>query len=188
MAKTRSTLAELERRRAQLALRDNSSTGVRFTGYASVTERPYDMGWYTETIARDAFRDTLTTSPDVLLLINHDGLGLARTASGTLKLSEDPKGLFVDANLDPEDPDTRRLVRKSQRGDTTEMSFAFSGAESIWNDGYDERRVTSLSLHRGDVSIVSFGANPHTSFSMRSRASSRSLDWYRARAFVLAGR
>jgi hypothetical protein len=34
------------------------------------------------------------------------------------------------------------------------MSFAFSGAKSEWNDDYDQRRITSLSMHRGDVSVV----------------------------------
>jgi HK97 family phage prohead protease len=186
MAKrTKTTLEQFETRRAQLALRDNSGSGVRFTGYASVTERPYDMGWYTETIARRAFQNTLTDKPDVLLLVNHDGLPLARTAAGTLTLSEDERGLLADATLDPDDPEVQRLVRMSKRGNATEMSFSFSGAESEWNDDSDQRRIVALSLHRGDVSIVSFGANPYTSFSMRSRSSSRSLDYYRARAFVL---
>ena len=37
------------------------------------------MGGYTETIARGAFTKTLSERPDVQLLINHEGLPLART-------------------------------------------------------------------------------------------------------------
>jgi phage head maturation protease len=49
---------------------------------------------------------TLSEAPDVVLLLNHEGLPLARTKAGTLTLSEDDRGLHVEADLDPEDPDT----------------------------------------------------------------------------------
>jgi phage head maturation protease len=39
----------------------------------------------------------LSDGADVRFLINHDGLPLARTASGTMRLKEDTKGLAVDA-------------------------------------------------------------------------------------------
>ena len=141
---------------------------MQFTGYASITDSPYDMGWYTETIKRGAFKQTLAEHPDVQLLINHGGLPIARTKSGTMDLSEDHRGLRVDADLDPDDPDVRRLAPKLDRGDIDQMSFSFSATSQRWNDDFSQRAITGVSIHRGDVSIVNQGANPATSTSVRS--------------------
>ena len=87
---------------------------VTLTGYASTFNQPYDMGWYTESVDSSAFRRTLAQNPDVRLLVNHDGLPLGRTTSGTLRLGTDDRGLSVSADLDTTDPDVARLARYSQ--------------------------------------------------------------------------
>lgn len=153
---------------ADIELREDGDGSLTFTGWASVTERSYDMGWYQETIAQGAFARTLSMNPDVQMLINHEGLPIARTVGGSLRLAEDDQGLRVDATLDPTDPDVQRLAPKVRAGLIDQMSFAFSGAKSSWNEDMDQRTITSLDIHRGDVSVVNQGANPATSFSMRS--------------------
>ena len=70
---------------------------IKFSGYASLTDTPYPVSFYTETIARGAFKRTLNSSPDVQLLINHgeggSGMPIARTISATAndlqRLSDD---------------------------------------------------------------------------------------------------
>lgn len=151
-----------------LELREAADGTLTLTGYASVTETPYDVGFYQETIRRGAFRRTLGENPDVQLLINHAGMPLARTLSGTLQLEEDNHGLKVTASLDPEDPDAQSLVRKMRRGDIDQMSFAFQVTDAEWNEEWDERTIRSLSIHRGDVSVVNQGANPATIATVRS--------------------
>lgn len=143
-------------------------------GYASVFEEPYDMyggppyGW-SEMVDRGAFDVTLREKPDLHLLINHEGMPLARTKSGTLQLSTDAKGLRVKApDLDRRDPDVQRLEVKIDRGDMDEMSFAFRVKRHEWNEDESERRLLEVSLHKGDVSVVNFGANPATSVKLRS--------------------
>jgi HK97 family phage prohead protease len=156
----------------RLEIRSQGSGSLLLTGPASVTESPYDMGFYEETIARGAFKRSLN-DPDVVdvsLLIGHAGLPLARTKSGTLRLSEDDVGLYTEADLDPNDPDVARIVHKMQRGDLSDMSFGFKVMEQTWSDDYTKRRITMVNLHRGDVSIVTHGANPATSASVRSAA------------------
>ena len=111
---------------------------------------------------------TLSNNPDVQLLINHEGLPLARTVGGTLRLNEDDRGLRVDATVDATDPDVQRLAPKVRANLIDQMSFAFCGARSEWDEDYTQRRIVSLDIHRGDVSVVNQGANPYTSFSMRS--------------------
>lgn len=142
-------------------------------GYASVFDAPYDIyggadrGGWSEVIDARAFDKTLSESPDLHLLINHEGMPLARTKSGTLKLSTDKTGLKVRADLDRSDPDVQRLEAKMKRGDMDEMSFAFRVKAQQWDPDYTERRITEVSLHKGDVSVVNFGANPATSAQLR---------------------
>lgn len=145
------------------------------TGYASTFEEyevyggPERYGWI-EQIANTAFTKTMAQGPDVVYLVNHAGLPLARTKSGTLKLGVDTGGLAVEALLEPSDPDVQALVPKMNRGDVDEMSFAFYVKAQQWSaapgwedDPYSFRTITELSIHRGDVSVVTFGANPTTS-------------------------
>lgn len=150
-----------------------SGGSLHFEGYASVFNSAYDiyggpdMGGWTERVLPSAFRKTLQESPDVQLLINHTGMPLARTKSGTLKLSTDRTGLFTEADLDLRDPDVQALRVKMDRGDLDQMSFAFRTIQDRWDDDETGRDLVELSLDRGDVSIVNYGANPATSASLR---------------------
>lgn len=137
-------------------------------GYASTTAQAYDMGWYKETIARGAFTKTLSETPDVQLLLNHEGLPLARTTNGTLDLREDEQGLYFEARLDGDDPDAQRVIRKIESGLMDQCSFAFRVTRQTWDEDYENRSIDEVSLDRGDVSIVNYGANPNTSVALRS--------------------
>lgn len=166
------SLKGLERRvyaTGHMELREADDGVLHLTGYASVTDTPYEVGFYVETIRRGAFARTLSEAPDVVLLLNHEGLPLARTKAGTLRLAEDDHGLKVDADLDPIDPDTIRLKRKRDRGDLDgQMSMAFQVTSQKWNEDYTQREILALGLARGDVSVVTHGASPTTSSSIRS--------------------
>jgi HK97 family phage prohead protease len=153
-----------------LEVRSDSST-VTVEGYASTFDQSYNMGWYQETVQRGAFTRTLKSNPDVRFLVNHDGLPLARTKSvpENMTLSEDSTGLAVRATLDATDPDVRRLVPKMQRGDLNQMSFAFGIVAEDWTDDNKQRSLTELSLTGGDVSIVTYPANPNASIALRAR-------------------
>jgi HK97 family phage prohead protease len=139
------------------------------TGYASVVNRPYTLvdrlGEYTETIRSGSFKDTLAANANVVLLMNHTGMPLARTGAGTLRLSEDATGLYVEARLDVENNVIAQAVRSAvQRGDASEMSFAFrvpKGGDS-WSQDGSQREITRVDLEQGDVSVVAYGANSHT--------------------------
>ena len=113
-------------------------TSLRFTGYASVTDRPYEMldaqGSYTETITRSAFNKTLKDGADVVFLVNHSGVALARTRSGSHKLSADNTGLYSEATFDPSRPDVQIVRSAVQAGDLDSMSFAFQAVRQSWND------------------------------------------------------
>lgn len=141
--------------------RDNSESYL-FTGYACIVEKSYDMRWYSETIGATAFDKTLRERPDVMFLVNHEGLPLARTKTGDLRLSVDTTGLLTEADLAKDDIDVQRIAPKMKRGLMDEMSFAFRVMRQEWNEDYTERYITELSLEKGDVSLVNYGANPFT--------------------------
>lgn len=163
-------MSQTERRMSAtvLEVRDDDADGVTLTGYASTFDDPYDMGWYTETVASGAFKRTLGRKPDVRLLLNHDGLPLARTTSQTLTLDTDSKGLRVQASLDPSDPDVAAMVPKMKRGDLNQMSFAFRVDSDLWEDDFSKRTLRELDLNNGDVSVVTYPANPHATAAIRS--------------------
>jgi HK97 family phage prohead protease len=153
---------------------------LRFTGYASVTEAPYEMGDmlgdYTEVIRRGAFAKTLGEGADVPFKVNHAGLTLARTKSGTMRLSEDSTGLHVEADLDPRAPSVLDLQVAMERGDVDEMSFGFQVTRQEWSPDWTQRDITEVNLNKGDVSAVNYGANPATAgASLRSREAAEVL-------------
>ena len=139
----------------------------RFRGLASRTGVTYEVndyyGSYRETINPGAFRVTLQEDPMVHLLVEHAGLPLASTRSGTLRLAESERGLEVEAELDMDDPRAQTVRSTVGRGDTEELSFAFRVTGQVWSDDYMDRTITGVNLHRGDVSLVGYGANPYTS-------------------------
>jgi len=151
-----------------------SGSDLTFEGYASLFDSPYpvhggpESGGWTETVDARAFDRTLKTSPDVVFLVNHDGLPLARTTSGTMSLATDSTGLKVRASFDPSNPRVSELASGMRRGDVSQMSCAFRTKRNEWTNEDTERRLLEVSLDRGDVSAVTNGANPSTSSSLRS--------------------
>jgi HK97 family phage prohead protease len=97
---------------------------------------------------------------DVRLLVNHEGLPLARTAAKTLTLASDAVGLRCDASLDRSSPLVASVLSAMERGDLDEMSFAFRVIRQEWDADYLERRITEVQLF--DVSLVTYPANPAT--------------------------
>ncbi|MEV0779181.1 HK97 family phage prohead protease [Streptomyces sp. NPDC050428] len=136
-------------------------------GYASVTEAPYDMwdmfGPYNEVLRAGSFAKTLSETPQVQLLLNHGGLSMAYTQAGTLRLSEDSTGLHMEADVNTKRYDVNDMLLAMEERSVDEMSFAFRVTRQQWSPDYDQRDILEVDLHRGDVSVVNFGANPATS-------------------------
>ena len=139
---------------------------MRLSGYAAVFNDSSVPLPFKESIAPGAFRKTLSETPDVRLLINHEGLPLARTKNGTLKLEEDERGLRFDADL-ADTQEGRDIYELVKRGDVDQMSFAFRVIRQKWNDDRSRRVLTEVSLADGDVSVVTYPAYPTTTVEAR---------------------
>ena len=142
-------------------------------GMASVTERGYEMwdmfGPYTEVVSLGAFDKTLAANPLVEFTLNHNrsgGAPMAHTRNDTLTLSVVKEGtetgLAFDALVDPTRNDVSDMLKALNRRDLGEASFKFFIVRGQWSPDYTEFRINRVDIHRGDVAIVGFGANPYT--------------------------
>jgi HK97 family phage prohead protease len=166
---SRSKMKKIERRTytvQDVETRADDDGKLRLSGYAAKFDSASVPLPFIERIAPGAFRKTLGETPDVRLLVNHEGLPLARTKNGTLTLTEDDIGLRFDAEL-PDTSEAKDLYTLIERGDVDQMSFAFRVIRQKWNENRTERLLTEVSLADGDVSVVTYPAYPATSVEAR---------------------
>lgn len=163
-------MADTERRAFAEPVEVRKTDTPGLSGYAAVFGSVAEIaGMFREQIAPGAFRDAVGRD-DVRALFNHDAnFVLGRTGAGTLRLSEDDKGLRYD--VDP--PDTtwaRDLMVSVERGDVNQSSFAFEVTEETWDYGkrgeMPMRTIKAVRLY--DVSPVTYPAYESTSVSARS--------------------
>jgi HK97 family phage prohead protease len=157
----------------------SDGTTADFRGYACAYDFWYEVaggpeyGGWMEMVAAGAGTRTLNAKPSVVLLLNHDGIPLARTTSGTMTLEENKKGLLALAPaLDLRNPKVQEANSALDRKDVDAMSFAFRVTRQEWNEDYTERiiREYDLNIVGSDVSIVTYPANPATVAQVRSAA------------------
>ena len=142
---------QLERRIVSqpVEVRRNPDGTVGVRGYAAV----FDYEAYGEVIRSSAFNRTLAQKDDIRLLVNHEGVPLARTKSGALELGVDDKGLWFDApSLDYSNPRVQELVSAMSRGDIDQCSFAGYFTDTRMVDGVRE----VLEVKGTDVSVVTY--------------------------------
>ena len=167
----------LEARSNRIELRMDADGNPVFEGYATIYNQPYQVGGsygWTETIAGGACDKSVSERDDVRLLVNHDGIALARTASGTLTLASDSVGLRCGPDpLDANSPLVQTVASAMSRGkagqqrrDLDDMSFAFQVIRQEWNGDYTERDILEVKLF--DVSLVTYPANPAATALLRS--------------------
>ena len=144
------------------------AVGRRLEGHAAVFGVPARIGAFTETIRPGAFRASLAGGTDVLALIDHDPSRLlGRTSSGSLRLSEDTRGLAFVIDV----PDTqlgRDILALAERRDLGGMSFGFRVTDEAW-PAKDRRELRAVDLV--EISVVqAFPAYSQTSVTARARA------------------
>lgn len=143
------------------SLVDAEVKGRTVRGYAAVYDTPWNdwlieqMG-YVEKVAHGAFRKALTRSDNVPLLWQHDRNSmLATTRNQTLRLKDDARGLYFEADL----PNTQLgndLREMIARGDVRGMSY---GIAALPTDSRIERtqpptRIVSNAQRLLDVTLT----------------------------------
>jgi HK97 family phage prohead protease len=162
-------MTEIERRGVSLGVEVRAENDKRtLTGYAAVFNSPTDIGGYfTEQIAPGAFDSAMNA--DVRALVDHDsGRVIGRTKSGTLRLSQDSRGLKVEVDV-PDTSDGNDLWTLVERGDISGMSFGFRVTKQEWDDtDPDNPKRTIQAVDLFEVSAVAFPAYDDTTLAARS--------------------
>lgn len=156
----------MERRSAEIRADIRGNT---LSGHAAVFGQETRVREFYEEVDKRAFDRVLRDRQDTVLQAEHVGLPMARTSSGTLKLTRDSTGLAFEADL----PDTslaRDVRTLVDRGDLSAMSFGFQVGEDLWSvrsDGAQKRIITDIS-RLFDISVVTFPAYAGTDVALRS--------------------
>lgn len=163
-------------RYAEFSVRKNEEENTEsrhIDGVAVVFNQPTDLGWFTEEIDRNAFKNA--KMDDVVLNLNHDdSLLLAGTRNGSLQLDINDEGMPVGADIIETNTgnDALKLVREKL---ITKMSFAFTvdyddpdAIEWVEEEGKKSHRIVRKIDRLFDVSLVTFPAYEQTSVSARS--------------------
>lgn len=159
--------------RPELRAAGEGASGKTAVGYAALFNSPADIGGaWVETIAPGAFTQTLREN-DVVALVDHKmGRIIGRKSAGTLRLSEDAKGLAVEIDL-PDTGDGRDLAVLLERGDIGGMSFGFNVTHDEWDETVTPPKRTIHALDLIEVSAVAFPAYEDTTLGLRSLAEAR---------------
>lgn len=173
MKLTQAVVAELDRRGrrfdSEIEVRAANADGsIPFKGHAALFNKRYSVyGMWLEEFAPGAFAKAIQEN-DVRALINHNpSLVLARSKSGTLRLSEDTRGLLVEADMGPTTY-AQDLAVSMGRGDVNQMSHAFRSVVETWDESgkIPVRTITSAMLF--DVSVVTYPMNEGTDAALRA--------------------
>jgi HK97 family phage prohead protease len=122
-----------------------------------------------ERILPGAFRSSVGSSSDIMMLWNHElKYVFGRTSKRTLSLREDQSGVHFE-NVPPDAQWVKDLIPSIKRGDISNMSFKFAdNVEPSWTkeEGGYVRNVRDATLY--EISVVTFPVYESTSVFARS--------------------
>ena len=163
------------------------ASGRQLVGYAATFGTPAAIGGFQETIRAGAFRASLAAGKDQLALLDHDPTKLlARTSNGTLRLSEDARGLAFEIDV----PNTTLgadvlAMAESRLLGGVSFGFRVPPGGDVWDDR-DKRTLLAVDLV--EVSICqAFPAYEQTTVSARAKALGQREAARRIRVMQLLG-
>jgi uncharacterized protein len=130
--------------------------------------RSVNLGGFVEVVDPKSVSTSLRTQ-DILCLNNHNSSQpLARTSSGTLKLSTDSVGVAFTCSLDTRSSYANDLAISVERGDTRGCSFGFQTNKDTWTNDNGTLLRTLNEIEVFEISVCSSPAYPQTDVSVRS--------------------
>ena len=126
-----------------------------------------DLGGFVEQIQPGAFTASIETD-DIRALFNHDSnFVLGRKSNGTLRLSEDDRGISYEVDA-PNTTWAKDLAESIKRGDIRENSFAMFVTDDIWEERDGTMRRTVRVAQLKEIGPQPFPAYPQSDVSVRS--------------------
>jgi hypothetical protein len=163
----------------RVEIREQADTDeIVITGQPIVYNQPYEVydgrgqtGYFQERMHPGCATPVLERGVDCRLLINHEGLPLARTTAGTLRLWDTNEALNFEARLDARQQLANDLAIAIERKDLTQMSVGMIVGRDEWGESEsgETRDVYGLD-DLLDVSGVTYPASPTTAIEIAQRA------------------
>lgn len=155
---------------AELRIKEDAGA-KRLVGYASIFNSPTTIWDFDEVIRPGTFSRAIQERQDAKALKNHDSnLILGRVKNNTLFLTEDNKGLYMEA-IPPDTQIGRDSIVEVENGYIDQMSFGFvvpEGGDRWTTDGNGRLLREILDVDLRDVSIVIYPQYTDTSAGVRS--------------------
>jgi uncharacterized protein len=158
-----------------LEVRSKGDTGeITVSGRPIVYGVPYTVrdafGSFEETMRPGCASDILERGVDTRLLLNHEGLPMARSTAGTLKLWDTADSLNFEAKLDARQQLANDFAIAVERGDITQMSVGMVVGRDTWGEsgGMETRDIHGLD-DLLDVSGVTYPCSDTTTIEIAKR-------------------
>lgn len=133
-------------------------------------QRSQDLGNFVEIVAPGAVTKTLSSGQNVLLLNNHNSSQpIASTASRTLQLTTDSRGVSFTAKLDTRQSYSNDLALSIEAGVTSGMSFGFMTLDDSYTDDAGTLVRTLNQIELFELSVTVSPAYLQTAVDIRSR-------------------
>lgn len=130
------------------------------------------FGEFRETIHAGSVAPLIARRVDTRLLLNHDGLPMARTLSSTMRLMDTSTSLNFEAHLDARQQLANDFAIAIQRKDLTQMSVGMIVDNDKWDwddaDDIETRDIFGLN-DLLDISGVTFACSPTTHIEVAQR-------------------
>lgn len=160
----------------ELEVREEKGTGeITIEGAPIVYGKPYTvrdhLGEFEERMHPGCATQLLKRGVDCRLLLNHEGMPMARTTSGTLDLWDTPEKMRFKAKLDARQQLATDFAIAIERRDISQMSVGMIVGSDKWGQsgGTETRDVYGLE-DLLDVSGVTYPCSPSTNIEMALRA------------------
>jgi HK97 family phage prohead protease len=153
---------------------DEATDEIVITGQPIVYNVPYAVrdvfGEFEERMIPGCASDMLTRGVDCRLLLNHEGLPMARTTAGTLRLWDTAEALHFEAKLDSRQQLATDFAIAIERGDVSQMSVGMCVGRDEWSAeaGKEMRDIFGLD-DLMDVSGVTYPCSAATNIEIARR-------------------
>lgn len=146
---------------------------AKMSGFATLYDTETDLGYFTLSIDKKAFKESIEAGDDVVALLNHDLNFVLGRSPKTLSLDwNQKKGLWTETILASHGLGSQ-VKEQISRGDLNQMSVAFViQSEEVTREENKAPHVRVTKARLEDISAVTFGQYPDTTLEV-SKLSAR---------------
>lgn len=145
-------------------------------GYATVFDTKTDLYWYSLSIDRAAFRESLSRGDDIVSLFNHDWNYVLGRTPDTLRIIDSHEyGLWQETDL-PNHELGARILEDIKRKALTQMSVSFFIDEYVYTEAKNKEELGNFHVTKAtleDVSAVTYGQYPQTTLGIKKLHAAR---------------